>query len=187
MQVFSSPSLFKKFLDLVFPGFTLRAMLCPAFDRHLVELTQQFFLHFGKLDRRLDNHKAKQNTRKARAHPLDTFAPQAEGLAGLGSLRNSESHLTGQRRHFDFSAKRSLDERNRHFAMQIVALTLKHRMLLDMNFHIQVARRPAIHAWLAVSGRADARAGGEAGGERHFQRLVALDASRAAAGSAWFR
>src|SRR3569833_2672299 len=107
MQVFSSPSLFKKFLDLVFPGFTLRAMLCPAFDRQTVEFTQQFFLPFGKLDRRLDYHMAKQITRIARAHPLDTYAPQTKEQTRLGSLRNSDSHLTGQRRHFDFSAKRS--------------------------------------------------------------------------------
>src|SRR5690606_6395502 len=62
---------------------------------------------------------------------------------------------------------------------------LEHRVLLDVDLDIQVARRPAIGARLAVARRADAHAIVDTGRDLHFQRLVALDASGAAAGRAW--
>jgi hypothetical protein len=66
--------------------------------------------------------------------------------------------------------------------MQVVAFALEHRMRLDVDFHVQVARRPAIGARFAVAGRADAHAVVDTDRDLHFQRLVALDAALARAG-----
>src|SRR5690606_3068789 len=57
-------------------------------------------------------------------------------------------------------------------------------VLLDVDLHIQIARRPAVGTRLAIARRADAHAIVDAGRDLHFERLVALDASGAAAGRA---
>src|SRR5471030_2889034 len=109
------------------------------------------------------------------------LALQAEGLARLRTFGNRERYLARQSRHFDFAAQGRLAERDRHFAMQVVAFALEHGVRLDVDFHIQVARRAAIGARFAVAGRADAHAVVDADRDLHFQRLVALDATGAAA------
>src|SRR5712672_3095816 len=71
--------------------------------------------------------------------------------------------------------------------MQIVAVTLEDVMLLDADLDVEVARRPAVGAGLAVAAGADAHALVDAGRDLHFERLVALDAPLAAAGQARLR
>src|SRR5471032_1118703 len=173
--------LLEEVFDLVFPGLALRAVLGAAFGGQAFEVAQHVLLLFGQLDGRLDGHVAEQVARVAGTHALDALALQTESLARLRALWNRERHLARQRRHFDFAAQRRLGERDRHFAMQVVAFALEHRVRLDVNFHIQVARRSAIGARLAVAGRADAHAVVDADRDLHFQRLVALDATGAAA------
>src|SRR5438270_5395337 len=68
--------------------------------------------------------------------------------------------------------------------MQIVALALEHRMRLQLDDHVQVARRAAVETGLAFAGEADAIVLVDTGGNLHRQGLVLLDASGAAAGGA---
>src|SRR2546428_4007038 len=71
--------------------------------------------------------------------------------------------------------------------MQVVAVALEYLVLLDVNLDIQIAGRAAVHARLAVAGRADPHAVVDAGRNLHFQRLVALDAAGAGTGRARLR
>src|SRR5476649_2370823 len=173
--------LLEEVLDLVFPGLALRAVLGAAFGGQAFEVAQHVLLLLGQLDRRLDGDVAEQIARVAGTHALDALALQAEGLARLRALGYRERHLAGQRRHFDFTAQGRLAERDRHFAMQVVAFALEHGVRLDVDFHIQIARRAAIGTRFAVAGRTDAHAVVDADRDLHFQRLVALDATGAAA------
>src|SRR5476649_1399172 len=173
--------LLEEVLDLVFPGLALRAVLGAAFGGQAFEVAQHVLLLLGQLDRRLDGDVAEQIARVAGTHALDALALQAEGLARLRALGYRERHLAGQRRHFDFTTQGRLAERDRHFAMQVVAFALEHGVRLDVDFHIQIARRAAIGTRFAVAGRADAHAVVDADRDLHFQRLVALDATGAAA------
>src|SRR5450830_980352 len=173
--------LFKKILDLVFPGLALRAVLGTALGGGFFKVTQQFFLLFRQFHRRFDRHVAEQVARVTRTHALDALAFQAESLARLGAFRNRERHLAVQGRHFDFAAQGCLGERNRHFAMQVVAFALEYGVRLDVDFHIQVTGRAAIRTRFAVAGRADAHAIVDTDRYFDFQRLVALDTACAAA------
>nr|GEU28124.1 hypothetical protein [Tanacetum cinerariifolium] len=168
-------------------GLGLRAVLVTAFGGRFLKLAQQVFLLVGQLDRRLHCHVAEQVAGKTGTHALDALAFQAEGLARLGAFRNRKRYFTRQCGHFDFAAQRRLGERDRHFAVQVVALALEHGVRLDVDFHVQVARRPAIGPRFAVAGRADAHAVVDADRDFHFQGLVALDAALARAGGARFR
>ena len=63
-----------------------------------------------------------------------------------------------QRRHFDGAAERRRHERHRRAAIKIVSVALEHRMRLDRDEDVEIARRPAIQARLAFARQADARA-----------------------------
>ena len=56
-------------------------------------------------------------------------------------------------------------------AVQVVAVALEDVVLLDADLDVQVARRPAVGARLAVAAGADAHAVVDAGGDLHLQRL----------------
>src|SRR5450830_1781572 len=173
--------LLKKVLDLVFPGLALRTVLGTALGGRLFKVAQQVFLFFRQFDRCFDRHVAEQVARITGAYALDALAFQAEGFTRLGTLRNRERHFAVQGWHFDFAAQGRLGERDRHFAMQVVAFALEHGVRLDVDFHIQVARRTAIRARFAVAGRTDTHAVVDTDWYLDFQRLVALDATGAAA------
>src|SRR5690606_14548267 len=68
--------------------------------------------------------------------------------------------------------------------MQVVAIALENLVLLDVDFHIQVARRPAVYTRFAIAGGADAHAVIDTGRNLDFQRLGALDLAQAATGGA---
>src|SRR5471030_714070 len=123
----------------------------------------------------------------ARAQPLDTLATQPERLARLRAFRHGETRAAGQRRHFDLTAKRRRGERNRHLAMQVVAVAFEHRMLLDVNLDVQIAARTAVDARLAVTRRANPHAVVNTRWNLHFQRLRFLHLARAVAMSARLR
>src|ERR1700709_188302 len=77
-------------------------------------------------------------TGNARAQSLDTFATQPERLARLRAFRHGETRAASKRRHFDLTAKRRRGERNRHLAMEIVAVPFEPRMLLDVNPDVKI-------------------------------------------------
>src|SRR5471030_1072418 len=150
--------LLEEVLDLVFPGLALRAVLGAALGGQALEVAQHVLLFFRQLDRRLDGDVAEQVARVAGPHALDALALQAESLARLRTFGNRERYLARQSRHFDFAAQGRLAERDRHFAMQVVAFALEHGVRLDVDFHRSEERRAAIGARFAVAGRADAHA-----------------------------
>ncbi len=54
-------------------------------------------------------------------------------------------------------------EVERDLAVQVVAVALKERMILDVDDDVEVARRTARSARLALTGEAQALPGGDAG------------------------
>jgi hypothetical protein len=65
--------------------------------------------------------------------------------------------------------------------VQVVAVALEDVVLLQADLDVQVARRAAVGARLAVAGAADAHAVVDAAGDLHFQRLLLLDLALAVA------
>src|SRR5690348_12705634 len=57
--------------------------------------------------------------------------PQAETLAVLGALRDLQQGAAVDGRHFDFGAKRSLPDRDRHSDFDVVAFAMEERMIFD--------------------------------------------------------
>ena len=96
--------------------------------------------------------------------------------------RNFQLRRTVQGGNFDFAAQRGGDEVDGHFAMQVVAVALKDGVGGDVDFDVQIARRAAIDARLAMPGVAQAHAFGNAGRNLDFQRLVVFYAPGAATG-----
>ena len=52
----------------------------------------------------------------------------------------------------DLAAQRSGGDADRHLAVQVVAIALEDVVLLEADLDVQVARRPAVGAGLAVAG-----------------------------------
>src|SRR5690606_27146660 len=86
-----------------------------------------------------------------------------------------------ERGDFDLAAERSGGEADRHLAMQVVAVAFEHRVPTDVDFDVEDARRPTVDAGFAVAAVAQTHAVVDAGGNLHFQRLVALDPAGAVA------
>src|SRR5690606_4349742 len=87
--------------------------------------------------------------------------------------------------HVDHIAQRRLRDADRHFAVQVVAITVEDRMLAHAHFHVEVARRGARGAGLAFATQADAVAAVHAGGNLDRQDLLVLDPARAMTLAAW--
>src|SRR4030042_3604870 len=118
------------------------------------------------------------------AHALDSLAAQAEHLSGLRFCRDLDLGMACQGGDFNLPAKCSGGETDRHFAMQIVAVALEYRVVLEMDHHIEVARRTAVDPGLALAAQTDAVAAVDPGRDLHRQGLVFLDAAFAMAGGA---
>src|SRR5258708_3253186 len=131
-----------------------------------------------------DRHFAQQVARIARAHALDAFAAQPEDLPRLRLGRDLDLGRALERGDLDLPAERRLREADRHLAVQIVPVALEDPVGLEVDHSVEIARRTAIHAGLALAGQADAIALIDARGNLHRQGLVLLDAPGAAAGRA---
>src|SRR5580698_2255632 len=158
-------------LHAIEPALALRTMPRPALGQRLLELLQDVALLIGQLDRRLDLHVHIQIARDAGAQTLDALAAQTERLARLRAFRHRETCTASERRDFDLATERGRGKRNRHLAMEVVAVTLEHRMLLDMDFDVQVAAWAPIDARFAVARRTNPHAVVDTGRDLHFQRL----------------
>ena len=102
------------------------------------QFAQQILLALGQIDRCFDNHVAHQVTMSVAAYPLDTLAAQTENTPRLGFGRNLDGRSAIQCRDFDFAAKCCGSEGNRHFAMQVVVVTRKYGMLLEVDLHVEI-------------------------------------------------
>ena len=120
-----------------------------------VEFAEQFFLAIGQIDRRFDDDMAEQVAMAVAADALDALAAQSEDPAGLGFRRNPDGGGAIQGRDFDLATQCGGSEGNRHFAMQIVVVALKNRMLLEVNLHVQVAGWATVDAMFAFAGKPD--------------------------------
>src|SRR3569832_2829676 len=68
--------------------------------------------------------------------------------------------------------------------MQVAAVALEHRALLEVDHHIEIARRAAVDAGFAFAGQTDAVPAVDASGNLDRQRLVFLAAAFAMAAGA---
>src|SRR4051794_8602478 len=119
------------------------------------------------------------------AHGPDPLVPQPEHLARLRLRRYAQLRLTIERRNLDLATERGSREAHRHFAMQIGAVAREDRMCLEIDDHVEVARRTAVRAGFALARQADPIVLVDAGGNLHRERLVLLDASCTLARRAW--
>src|SRR6266849_3739848 len=161
-----SPSLLsEEFFDLLHPrpGAGAVCIAIPLAD-HL-ELVQQLPLSVGQVYRRFDDDVAKQIAMFATTHAANALAAQTKYLARLSLGGDSDLRRTVQRGNFDLSAERRRRETDRHLAVQVVVVALKNRMGFDLDLHVKIACRPAIHPGLAFTGKTDAIAIVYAGGD----------------------
>src|SRR5437763_918441 len=155
-------------LQPIGPGLLVGRVLRSALLQRVVQLLQQLALVLGELHRRLHRDVAIEVAGVGRTHALDALAAQAELLARLRAFGDVDRRLAIERRHVDLSAQRRARDAHRDHAVQVVAVPLEDRVLLQPDLDEQVARRPAVRARLAVARAADAHAVVDAGGAAPF-------------------
>src|SRR5450830_1795122 len=148
------------------------------------EFFQQFTLATAQVHRGLDGHTAHQVTRTTTAHRGNALAAQTELLAGLGTFRNLQLDATVQGRHFQLAAQGCVDEADRHFAEQVLAVALENIVLANIDHDIQVAGRTTLRTRLAFAGQANTVTGIDARRHFHRQGLVLFHAALTMAGIA---
>src|SRR5436190_1576211 len=139
------------------------------------------------LHRRLDDDVAEEIARLLAAHALDPLAAHAEGFAGLGFGGHADLGGAVERGDRDLAAEGSGRDGDRHLAMQVVMVALEYGVRLDVDLHVEVSRRAAVHAGLAFAREPHAVAFVDAGGDLHGERLLQLDATTSGACAAWMR
>src|SRR5437762_5854115 len=110
------------------------------------------------------------------AHRTNSFVAQTEYLTRLCFLWNLDLRVTVERRNLDLAAERRRGKADRHLAMQIGTLALEHRMRLQIDDDVQVARRTCVRAAFTFTTQANAIVLVDTGWNFHRQRLVLLDA-----------
>ena len=111
-------------------------MARAVLDADGFKFTQQFFLPLCQFNWRLDHNMAVQVAMGIGTHTLDALAAQAEDFARLGFSRNFYACGSIQGGDFNFTAQCGSGKADRHFAMQIIAITLEHAVRFDVYFHI---------------------------------------------------
>ena len=117
-------------------------------------------------------------------HTLDALAAQTKHLPTLRLGRDLDARGAVECRDLDLAAERCGGEGHGHLAVQVVVVALEDGVVLDVDDHIQVAGRTAVHAMFAFAREADAVALVDTGRNLDRQRLVRLDAPCAVAGAA---
>src|SRR3546814_18273364 len=100
-------------------------MMLVVGRQRLAELLEQFFLRLGQPYRRFDEYRAVQVARAGGTHRAYATTAQAELLAALRAFRHVDLDLAFKCRHFKLATERCGHDRNRHRAMQIIALAPK--------------------------------------------------------------
>src|SRR5690606_14059077 len=166
------------------PGLALRRVAVAPVVQRSLELPQDGLLLVAQAHWRFDRHVAIQIAGVTGAHAAYALAAQAEGLARLRTFGNRDLGLAAQRGHLQLAAQCRRGERNGQLAVQVVAIALEDLVRLDVDFHVQVARRPAVDARLAIAAGADAHAVIDARRNLDLQGLVAAYTAYAIAGRA---
>src|SRR6266567_7373655 len=177
----------EELLDLVHPGLRARVVALGVLLADRLEFAQQLPLLLGQIDRSLDDDVAQQIALFPAAHAANAFAAQPEYLSRLGLGGDPDPCRTVQRRDFDVSAEGRRREADRHLAMQVVVVALEHGVRLDLDLHVEVACRTAVHPGLAFSREANAVAVVDSRRNFHGERFLLLYARGAVAARAGFR
>src|SRR6266566_590012 len=131
------------------------------------------------------NHPREQISAAAALQVRNSLAPQLEDLAVLRAGRDSQICLTFERRCRDLAAEGRNREGNRDFAIEIIFIALKHRVLLNVKHDVEIARRPAADAGFAISRRTQARAVADTRWDFQFDPAGIFDPPFAAAFVTW--
>ena len=115
------------------------------------------------------------------------FAAQAEDLAGLCFVRNAQAGGTVQSRDVNVATQGSGGHGDGDLTMQVITVALEDVVLLDADLDVEIARRAATHARLALAGEPDARAVLDARRNVDGERALLGDAALARTGVAGVR
>src|SRR5690606_5022672 len=148
-------------------------------------LAQQFALARGQPGRCLDNDLDHEVAPAAALQHWHAGAALAQLLARLDAGRDVDRmSLAVEAGDLDCAAERGGGEADRRAGEQRGALALEHRVRLDVDEDVEVARRRAVRAGLALARQADAGAVVDPRGDFDRQRLDLVHPSLAAAGAA---
>src|SRR6185437_14278823 len=148
----------------------------------LLELLEQLFLLGRQVGRRLDGDLDVHVAALGRAHDRHALGAQPELVAALRARRDVDARrLAVERRHLDRAAERRLHHRDRHLAVHVRSLALEQRVAAHRQEDIEIARRPAAGAGLALAAEANAGAVLDAGRDVDLERLLAAHAALAGA------
>src|SRR5690348_8041864 len=146
----------------------------PARGRFLAaqlgQVPQQLLLLGVQLAGRLDGDVDDEIAAPVAVEVLDALAVQRDDLAGLGTGADVDIGGTVEALHRQGGSQRGGHHRDRHRAVQVVALPLEDGVRALDDLEEQVARRTAARADLALAGQLDVRAVLDAGRDPHLDR-----------------
>ena len=158
----------------------------PSSIAHASELAEKLLLLVRERCRRNDRHLHMLIAVAVAAQLGNALALEAEVRARLRAGRNLQLDLLGQCRNLDVIAQRSLRERQRNLAVNIIVLAVEEVMRLDAKDDVQVAVRAALGAAFpfAVQTNLSALINTRRNADVDFTLL--LHFARAVAGAAFF-
>src|SRR5580765_1736175 len=154
-KIMTGRALAEQSLGALEKALALRTFLAVA---KIGELLKLRLLCGGKLRRHFHVNPDVQITVAIALKILHTLAFEAEQCARLRAGGNFDERLAVERGHFDLRAERGLNKTHRHFAKQIVAVTLEDFVGFDVQHNIQISRRSAAQSSRTVAGGTQARA-----------------------------
>src|SRR5271157_3126882 len=141
------------------------------------QLLQQFALPLAELGRGLHFHLDMQVTAPSAIEHWHAFTTRLERCARLRTLGHLQRVLAVEGWHADLGAQRRLRKRNRHQAVQILAVALEEGMLFGVQHHVEIAGGATVKSRLAFAGIQNARAFLNARRHVDLHRALARDAS----------
>src|SRR6202162_1030136 len=151
----------------------------------LLELGQKLLLTLGQLLRRLHHHLDVHVAGPTRTQDWHCFCVQPQAPFRFRAFRHlhpASAAVDG--RDIEAAAERRGDHGDRHPTVQVGALALKERVRSNRQEDVEIARRPAARAGLALAGEPDARAvldpGRPVGGARALTRVPPRSGARRA-------
>src|SRR4030095_2408094 len=133
------------------------------------ELLEQLPLLFRKLLRCRDLHGHQEIAAPTPRYIGHALAADAERTSGLRAGWNGERFLAVERGNLNLTTERQRGEVKRDLAVEIVAIPLEERVLLNVNDHVQVARRATARSSLAFAGEPQPLAGGDPRPDAHVE------------------
>src|SRR2546423_4028318 len=148
------------------------------------QLPERFLLLFGQVGGNYDPYVDELVTATAGAHMRNAASADPDRLPVLGAGRDLDLLRPIDRGDLHGVAERGLRHAQRQLVDHVGAVSLQHRMRLDLEDDIQVARGATARADLALTREADLRSAVDAGGNVDTHLLFARSVTAAAAGLA---